>query len=139
MRLLRPDRRLLNRLSFMPRWTRAIILRVPLSRCSAKHWGPHRPFTSRQQAHVEAMPSRELHHTQTLVKYTSFCQTLHKSMDSNARPSSLYVLIGRFGGGRFYASIRQKNHSQTMDEIRSEMGTSPHRRDTVGGGERTIA
>jgi len=67
------------------------------------------------------MPSRELHHTQTLVKYTSFCQTLHKSMDSNARPSSLYVLIGRFGGGRFYASIRQKNHSQTMDEIRSEM------------------
>ena len=29
-------------------------------------------------------------------------------MDSNARPSSLYMFIGRFGGGLFYAGIRQR-------------------------------
>src|SRR5205807_2622460 len=48
---------------------------------------------------------------------------LHAALDAGYNSPSAFISMFR----------------QTMDEIRSEMGTSPHRRDTVGGGERTIA
>ena len=81
------------------------------------------------------MPSR----TSRFREYTSFCHTVHKSMDSNARPSVVIRSFGRFGGGAFYAGIRQKDHSQTVDQICTEMGTSPHRRKIVGIVGRTVA